>query len=83
MGILDPEAEAIERDILATWAKELNSEQLKQFPVGQALIEEGIEEGVTRNSLEIAKKMLSDGISVEQTAKLTGLSLKVVKEIEV
>ena len=44
--------------------------------------EEGIKEGQEQNKIEIAKKMLSDNINIDNISKYTGLSLKEIEELK-
>ncbi len=46
------------------------------------LREEGIQEGLKRKAIEDARNMLLDGISIEQAAQYTGLSLDDVKNLK-
>lgn len=63
MGILDSEAEAIEKDILATWAEELSPEQLRQVPAGQALVKQSEEKGIEKGIEKVAVKMMQAAVS--------------------
>ena len=44
--------------------------------------EEGIEQGISQNTLDTIKKMLKEKISYELINKITGKSIKEIKEIE-
>jgi predicted transposase/invertase (TIGR01784 family) len=46
-------------------------------------MEKGMEKGMETRNMEIAKNMLSDGMSPEMVAKYTGLSLKELKKLAV
>ena len=43
---------------------------------------EGLAEGHAEAQVEIARKMLASGMTVEQTAQLTGLAVDEVKELQ-
>ncbi len=43
---------------------------------------EGLAEGHAEAQVEIARKMLAAGMTVEQTAQLTGLAVDEVKELQ-
>ena len=53
-------------------------DKLESFEQG---VEQGIEQGIGQGKIETAKKLLSMGLSIEQVAQGTDLSLKVVKEL--
>ena len=44
--------------------------------------EEGIEQGISQNTIDTIKKMLKEKISYELINKITGKSIKEIKEIE-
>ena len=44
-------------------------------------LEQGLERGAYENKLEMAKKLLSMGLSPEQVAQGTGLPLEIVMEL--
>ena len=44
-------------------------------------IAEGMEKGMNQKALEIAKNMLAMGLSAEQVAKATQLSLEIIKNL--
>ena len=44
-------------------------------------MKEGMEKGMNLKALEIAKNMLAMGLSAEQVAKATQLSLKIIKNL--
>ena len=44
-------------------------------------IERGIERGIEKGKLKTAQNMLKDGFTIEQIAKYTELSLKVLKKL--
>ena len=44
-------------------------------------MKEGMEKGMNQKALEIAKNMLAMGLSAEQVAKATQLSLKIIKNL--
>ena len=44
-------------------------------------MEEGMEKGMNQKALEIAKNMLAMGLSAEQVAKATQLSLEIIKNL--
>ena len=44
-------------------------------------MEEGMEKGMNQKALEIAKNMLAMGLSAEQAAKATQLSLEIIKNL--
>lgn len=44
--------------------------------------EEGKKEGIRENTIEIAKKMLQQNISIEVISKITGISETKVKKIK-
>ena len=44
-------------------------------------MKQGIEKGMNLRSLEIARKMLAMGLSAEQVAKATQLSLEIIKNL--
>ncbi|MBR1734778.1 MAG: hypothetical protein IJ730_04945 [Alphaproteobacteria bacterium] len=41
----------------------------------------GIEKGANEKAVEIAKKMLADGMNIELTAKYSGLSIEEIKRL--
>ena len=44
-------------------------------------MEKGMEKGMNQKALEIAKNMLAMGLSAEQVAKATQLSLEIIKNL--
>ena len=44
-------------------------------------MKEGMEKGMNQKALEIAKNMLAMGLSAEQVAKATQLSLEIIKNL--
>ena len=42
----------------------------------------GIEQGIEKNSLAVARKMLEEKIHLETIARVTGLSMKRLKELQ-
>ena len=45
-------------------------------------ISQGISQGVLKNKLETAKKLLDMSLTIQDIVKITGLSVKEIKEIE-
>ena len=45
-------------------------------------IEQGIEQGISQNTIDTIKKMLKEKLSYELINKITGKSIKEIKEIE-
>ncbi len=82
MGILDPEVEEVEREILSIWAHELTPQQMRQTPGGQALIEQGVEQGIEQSASRVAKRLLDSGMSVQQVAEFTELSVEQVEQLK-
>ena len=48
----------------------------------QEAFEQGISQGVLKNKLETAKKLLDMSLTIQDIVKITGLSVKEIKEIE-
>jgi predicted transposase/invertase (TIGR01784 family) len=46
------------------------------------MIEKGIEKGIEKNNLEVAQKMLINGISVSMIRKVTGLSVSKITALK-
>ena len=70
--------------------KEYNAriKQLNDIRAGQSVkykegLEKGKEEGAHNKAIETAKKMISDGLPLDLTAKYSGLSLEELKLLDV
>ena len=59
--------------------KEKEGNMLATF--GERIYNEGIEEGIEKGRIEVAKNMLASGLGIEQVARCTGFSLEVVKRL--
>ena len=66
---------------IGLYDKELDTWKINQGNIELAK-EEGIEQGAKENSIEIAKKMLADNISIEQISKFTGVSIDELEKLK-
>lgn len=57
-------------------------EVLRMTDLGSMLIEEGIEQGIEKEKIEIVKKALQKGLDIETIRELTDLSIETIKELE-
>lgn len=49
--------------------------------LSQALIEQGVEQGIQKEKLSLAKMMIQEGESIERIKKYTGYPIEKIKEI--
>ena len=54
---------------------------LAEFDAEQRGYKEGVSDGISQAKIETAKKFLTMGISIEQVAQGTGLSLETIENI--
>ena len=60
----------------------LYDKELDTWKINQGNIELAKEQGENRKSIEIAKKMLADNISIEQISKFTGVSIDELEKLK-
>ena len=53
----------------------------EKLDIGKAYYKDGFKDGVQDGKKEIAKAMLKFGLSVEDICKITGLSIKVIQDL--
>jgi hypothetical protein len=81
MGIVDPEIEAFETEIMEAWLQELSPSQrligldLKSTPEGQALMDKAIEQG------RVAGKMIEAGKANQEITEMTELPLQTIEAL--
>ena len=67
--------EIMQSELDKIYEEEYEERLEKRFSMGREEgVREGIATGLSEASIRIAKKMLSDGLSIDQIAKYTGLS---------
>jgi hypothetical protein len=90
MGIVDPEIEAFESEIIESWLQDLPLEKrllgldpadLKATPEGQALVSEGMDKGVEKGMEKVALRMIGAGKSDTEIVELTDLPLNLIGEL--
>ena len=59
----------------------LSTLRYEDLPSYEIRIEKGIEKGEKKKSYELANKMIQEGIEVKIIAKITGLSIKTIKNL--
>lgn len=59
----------------ATIIYEANEKGMKQG------LQQGIQQGISQNRIEIAKRMLEDGLPVQKIAEYTNLSVEEIKKL--
>jgi len=70
------------REILEMRSRARHEEASRLYQAEMRGIEKGIEEGKERERIEIAKKMLQEGLILESIVKLTGLSIENLQKIQ-
>ena len=81
-----------EEEIIGLYDKELHEEMIKNTLVYEAEQkgiregynsgkEEGRQEGITQNKIEIARNMLNDGLEIEKIVMYTGLSKEEIEKL--
>ena len=55
---------------------------MNRWKINQGNIELAKEQGENRKSIEIAKKMLADNISIEKISKFTGVSIDELEKLK-
>ena len=72
---LNEQMEQIKKD--EKWQVEYMQSHLRD----QDMVDKGIEQGIEQRSIEIAKNAISEGLSDEMIAKISGLELEVIKNL--
>jgi predicted transposase/invertase (TIGR01784 family) len=60
----------------------LRTEIMRESPIYQEILQEGKAEGRAEALVEVARNLLNSGMSVEQIARVTGLSLEQLQQLQ-
>lgn len=71
----------LQKDFGIAMTEEFESEVQDMCNLGKALVEQGIEQGVEKKNLSLAKMMIKDKESLDKIEKYTGFSADKLKEI--
>ena len=71
----------LHKDFHIAMTAELESEVKNMCNLSQALIEQGVEQGIQKEKLSLAKMMIQEGESIEKIKKYTGYPIEKIKEI--
>ena len=67
--------------MMGEWAEEIEKNKIRRNALKEGH-DSGFSEGVIKNSLDVAKKMLAKNMSVEDISELTDLSIKEIKQLK-
>ena len=62
--------------MMGEWAEEIEKNKIKR-----RALKEGIEQGITQQTLDIAQKLLKENISLSIISKTTGITSKELKKL--